>query len=99
MSVMLERAKRRHIGNGCALLLFTLFIRMRSDASASTGKAVGVTNGDTITVMQLGKDEKIRLYGIDCPEKGQDFGQRAKIFTSDLVFGKVVEVDPVSKDR
>ncbi|MDH3557189.1 MAG: thermonuclease family protein [Deltaproteobacteria bacterium] len=42
---------------------------------------------------------RIRLYGIDCPEGGQAFGRKAKQFTSDMVFGKVVEVEPVDVDR
>jgi len=40
-----------------------------------------------------------RLFGVDCPEKRQAFGKRAKQFTSSLVFGKVVNVTPVTKDR
>lgn len=63
------------------------------------GKVVGVSDGDTITVLHEGKGEKIRLYGVDCPESHQDFGQKAKQFTSDQVFGKVVEVKPVDTDR
>ena len=43
--------------------------------------------------------EKIRLSGIDCAEKNQDFGTKAKHITSILVFAKVVEVDPVTTDR
>ena len=41
---------------------------------------------------------RIRLYGIDCPETGQDFGSRAKQFTSELAFGKVVKVVPRATD-
>ena len=63
------------------------------------GKVVGVSDGDTITVLHNGKAEKIRLYGIDCPEKRQSFGKKAKWFTSDLVFGKYVEVKPVTTDK
>jgi micrococcal nuclease len=43
--------------------------------------------------------EKIRLYGIDCSEKRQAFGQKAKQFTSDKVFGKIVEIEPIDIDR
>ena len=56
-------------------------------------------DGDTIEVLQDKAPVRIRLYGIDCPEHGQDFGTRAKQFTSDKVFGKTVEVVPVEKDR
>ena len=59
---------------------------------AWSGKVVGVADGDTITVLHDGKGEKIRLYGIDTPEKRQAFGKKAKQFTSSMVYGKTVEV-------
>ena len=68
-------------------------------AFAWTGKCVGVSDGDTISVMHEGKAEKIRLYGIDCPEKGQPFGTRAKQFTGNMVFGKIVAVKPTTIDK
>jgi endonuclease YncB( thermonuclease family) len=49
--------------------------------------------------MKAGKAVKIRLEGIDCPEMGQDFGTRAKRFTSSLVFGRDVQVKEYSRDR
>jgi len=42
---------------------------------------------------------KIRLNGIDCPEKDQDFGNKAKWFTSDHCFGKIVSVKIADIDR
>jgi len=42
------------------------------------GMVVGISDGDTITVLHEGKGEKIRLYGIDTPEDHQAFGKRAK---------------------
>lgn len=63
------------------------------------GKVVGVSDGDTITVLHDRRNEKIRVYGIDCPENGQNFGQKAKKFTSDKVIGKTVEIEPVTTDR
>lgn len=63
------------------------------------GQVVGVTDGDTISVMHNGRAEKVRLHGIDCPEKGQAFGQRAKQFTSALVFGKEVTVTVHDSDK
>ena len=64
-----------------------------------TGRVVGVTDGDTIKVMHNGKAEKIRLHGIDCPEKAQPFGTKAKQFTSAMVFGKMVRVLTHGRDR
>lgn len=60
---------------------------------------VGISDGDTITVLHDGKGVKIRLYGIDTPEKRQAFGKRAKQFTSSMVYGKTVEVETKDTDR
>jgi endonuclease YncB( thermonuclease family) len=49
--------------------------------------------------MHNGKGEKIRLYGIDCPEKLQALGNKAKQFAPGMVFKKVVKVEPVTTDR
>lgn len=69
-------------------------------ALAWQGKVVGISDGDTITVLTEEKKQvKVRLYGIDCPEKSQAFGQRAKRFSSDLAFGKIVEVNATDTDR
>ena len=53
-----------------SLLLFCVPV----SAGDFTGVVVGISDGDTITVMHDGRGEKIRLYGIDAPEKGQAFG-------------------------
>ena len=68
-------------------------------ARSWTGKCVGVTDGDTIRVLHDGREEKIRLSGIDAPEKAQALGQRAKQATSALVFGQVVTVVRHDTDR
>lgn len=68
-------------------------------ADQFAGKVVGIADGDTITVLR-GKDEiKVRLHGVDCPERAQDFGKRAKQFTSDAAFGKIVTVIIKDIDR
>ncbi len=47
------------------------------------GLVVSIHDADTISVMHDVKAEKIRLNGIDCPEKGQPFAQRAKQLASE----------------
>ena len=62
------------------------------------GKCVGVTDGDTISVMRNGKAERVELYGVDCPESGQAYGVQAKEFTSSLVSGAEVTVELCGAD-
>jgi len=80
------------------LYLISMLI-LPSLSFAWQGKVVGISDGDTITVLHNNTGEKVRLYGIDTPEKRQDFGNKAKQFTSNMVFGKSVEVESVTKDR
>jgi micrococcal nuclease len=49
--------------------------------------------------MQEGRIEEIRLNGIDCPEKGQAYGQRAKHTVADLAFRKEVTVKTHGRDK
>ena len=66
---------------------------------ALSGKVVSIHDGDTITVLSGKEQTKVRLYGIDAPEKKQDYGQRSKQFLASLIAGQVVEVEPKGKDR
>ena len=64
------------------------------------GRIIKVTDGDTVTLLtKNNKQLKIRLYGIDCPEKGQDFYQVAKDYVSDAIYDKKVQVEIINKDR
>jgi micrococcal nuclease len=75
------------------------FIILPAIAMGWQGMVVGVSDGDTITVLHDGKGVKIRLYGIDTPERRQSFGKAAKQFTSIMVYGKTVEVKTKDTDR
>lgn len=71
-----------------------------SYAQSIIGKVVRVADGDTVTLLDSTNTQiRIRLYGIDCPENGQDFGNVAKKFTSDLCFSKIITVDVKDIDR
>ncbi len=77
------------------LLLFTTSLFSLS----ITGKVVSVQDGDTIEILSNKQTYRIRLNGIDCPEKKQDFGNRAKQYTSDHCFGKTITARIIDKDR
>ena len=64
-----------------------------------SGKVVKISDGDTIDVLRDGKAVRIRLAEIDCPEKAQPYGAKARQFTADLTAGKTVKVEIVATDR
>lgn len=81
-----------------------LFLLILSDISLGQallrGKVVRVSDGDTIVILTDDNTQiKVRLSGVDCPESKQDFGTRAKQFTSEFCFGKTVKVMTSEKDR
>ena len=64
------------------------------------GHVIGVSDGDTISVLDARHQvHKIRLAGIDAPEKAQPFGQRSKAGLSSTVFNREVEVIGSKRDR
>jgi endonuclease YncB( thermonuclease family) len=65
-----------------------------------TGRVVGISDGDTITVLDSTKTQhKIRLAGIDAPESKQAFGQASKKHLSDMVFNKDVTLECGKTDK
>ncbi len=62
-------------------------------------RVVGIQDGDTLTVLRGKEQIKIRLDGIDCPEKTQPYGNRAQQKTAELAFDRKVTVVTASKDR
>ena len=69
-------------------------------AGIINGTVVDVSDGDTITIIDNEKVEhKIRLSGIDAPEKAQPYGQKSKQSMSNMVLGKSVTVDTDKVDR
>jgi len=61
---------------------------------------VAVADGDTVTVLDASNTQwKIRLMGIDAPEKKQAFGSKSKESLSALVFDKSVSVEYSKRDK
>jgi len=68
-------------------------------AGEFSGTVVSVQDGDTLTVLHGGREVRIRLRGIDCPEKGQAFGLNARGLTAELALGTSVRVMEEDVDR
>lgn len=82
----------------------TLLLLALSFASAQAetfqAKVVRVTDGDTVVVFRQGKPEaKVRLLGIDAPERKQPFGAKAREALREKAAGRLVQVDTHKKDR
>jgi len=95
---------RSKSGSVCLLLAIGVAATVVSLAVAQTdqtfeGKVVGVTDGDTITLLVGRTQVKVRLEGIDAPESGQSFGTKSKNALAALVSGKTVTVRKTGEDK
>jgi len=79
--------------------LVGLLVPCSTFAEGARGKVVGVLDGDIIEVLSDHHAERIRLHGIDCPEKGQAYGAKAKQAVSNLVLGKTVTFETLGFDK
>jgi endonuclease YncB( thermonuclease family) len=78
----MSRPKRKIFLPFLVLLLLSIpLFSQAADPQSFTGKVVGVSDGDTISVMRYGRAVEVRLAGIDCPEGMQPYGTRAKQYT------------------
>ena len=91
-------AKRR-AGSVVGLAIALLVLAVPSGGEDFQGKVVRIVDGDTIEVLHSLRAERIRLHGVDAPEKSQAFGSRARQFTAGLVFGRIVTVREKGRDR
>lgn len=84
----------------CAL---TLLLLSQAPAHAFPAEVLSVHDGDSITARRVGpvrhKPDKVRVYGIDCPELGQPYGEEARELTARILDGKTVEVVPAQKGK
>lgn len=84
------------------MIRFILLLLLAVSAHAETiaGRVVAIADGDTLTVLDaLNQQHKIRLAGIDAPEKAQAFGDRSKQNLSAIVFNRTVSVEWDKQDR
>ena len=75
------------------LLFIVLCLATCVQAADLRGRVVAVSDGDTVTVLDAERRQyKVRLAGIDAPEKAEPFGQTLKISLADQIFGREVAV-------
>lgn len=64
-----------------------------------TGDVVKIIDGDTYDIQIDGKQTRIRMYGIDAPEKGMDFYKVSKNYLGALCKGNQIKIQRIDKDR
>ncbi len=78
----------------------TLLIMTAAHAAEINGRVVGVSDGDTLTLLTAEKQQiKVRLSSIDTPEKAQPYGQKSRQALADLTFQKQAVLDVQDRDR
>lgn len=77
-----------------------VLVSQAAPAAVVKGRVVAVADGDTVTVLDGRKRQhKIRLTGIDAPEKSQPYGNASRQHLAGLVFGREVRANCPKKDR
>ncbi|QPC43990.1 thermonuclease family protein [Kaustia mangrovi] len=82
------------------LSLALILVASTADAAELHGRVVSITDGDTIVVLDdRHRQHKVRLSGIDAPERHQPWGARSRQALGRLVHRKSVTVDWYKRDR
>ncbi len=81
-------------------LVFVSLLFFFGQAQETRGRVVKIQDGDTFTLLTNTNEEiKVRMHGIDAPEKNQPYGQASKKHLSELIYGKTVCVIQKGKDK
>ena len=99
-----QHRRRGFIGKGAMIfVLFAFVARCAFAADATNPVLVGVVtkvvDADTIDVRLSSGSLRVRLYGIDAPERSQPWGSEATAFLSGKILHQTVELEPFQQDR
>ena len=94
-----QQAHTQRMLRSLALLCWLALPLLVHAKGTFTGRVVGISDGDTVSVLREGKAVKVRLHGIDTPEKKQPFGTQARQVASALAFRQEVTVTVKATNR
>ncbi len=88
----------RHVLSALAPIAISLALQVPAIAADYNATVVSVPDGDSINVLHGTQKERIILFGIDCPEVGQEYGQEARNFTDKSCYKKIVGISVSGTD-
>jgi endonuclease YncB( thermonuclease family) len=94
-----ESLMRRLMIQLLALALLISGCRVHADGAVLTGTVIRVIDGDTIDVQLASGRVRVRMNGVDTPERGQPWGKDAKAALTQLVMSKIIQLEPFRQDR
>jgi endonuclease YncB( thermonuclease family) len=94
----MDKGLARH--HGAVLVLWALgwLWAFPAEGRAVTAKVTGVDSGSQVLVFLDSKVERIELYGVHSPKSGKPGHRQPRDFTTDRVFGKVVELEFIKRE-
>ena len=69
------------------------------ESDGRSGNVVKIIDGDTYDIILDGKQTRIRMFGIDAPERGMDYYKASKQYLGELCMNQVLHLDIVNTDR
>ena len=84
---------------GLAALPTALPASAQNSSPVLVGTVTKIVDGDTIDIQLSSGPIRVRLHGVDTPERGQPWGKESTAALSVLVMGKEVDIEPFSQDR
>lgn len=82
------------------ILASVLLLSLRSEAEILQGRVIGISDGDSVTVLDASSMQvKIRLMGMDAPERKQAFSKQSRQSLAALLFDRQVTVESSKKDK
>lgn len=94
-----QRSRKPFSSWAAVLAAAALALGCASQDGVLRGKVIALADGDTLTVLENGTKHRIRLTGIDAPERRQAYSKRSTEHLASFVFNREVEVHGAKRDR
>lgn len=83
----------------CFFMFLACDIKSEIKVDALSGNVVKIIDGDTFDIVLNGKQTRVRMFGIDAPERGMDYFKVAKEYLGELCMNQVIRIEVMNTDR